>query len=202
MTHLPADVRDLVRDGASRSAQILAERICAWFDPATVIDVGCGEGHLTAALRERGVQAFGVDGDDVGCDMLVDLNAPPYPAIEAADVVTCLEVAEHVDRLHAAALVEWLTSLAPVVVFSAAIPYQGGWGHVNEQPPGYWAGLFDRHGCVGTGAYRADVWNDDDIESWYRQNLLVFAADRKALGRDPDGCPYLVHPDIWEMYRA
>lgn len=198
MVYLPTDVRDLVRSGAVQSAEVLADRIVDWFHPRTVIDIGCGEGHLPEALRRLGIQSFGVDGDDIGCDMVVDLNDPPYPKIEPADVATCLEVAEHVDPTHATDLVGWLVKLAPIVCFSAAVPYQGGAGHVNEQPPGYWADLFASHSYIGTGQFRHLIW-DDDIEPWYRQNLIVFTAGGK--GIDPDGCPYIVHPDIWEMYR-
>lgn len=197
--HIPAEVRDLVRDGAVRSADVLAGLVVDWFHPGTVVDVGCGEGHLPAALRTLGVESFGLDGDDIGCDMLVDFNDPPYPEIGPADVATCLEVAEHVEPGRAADLVAWLVTLAPIVCFSAAIPHQGGAGHINEQPPGYWADLFASHGYIGTGQFRHLIWNDTDIEPWYRQNLIVFTEGGQ--GVTPDGCPYLVHPDIWEMYR-
>jgi hypothetical protein len=53
-----------------------------------------------------------------------------------------LECAEHLPAHRAAPLVEWLTKSAPIVVFSAAIPGQGGKGHINEQPPDYWNDLF------------------------------------------------------------
>ena len=55
---------------------------------------------------------------------------------------------------------EFLTSLAPVVVFSAASAYQGGIHHVNEQWPTYWAALFAEHGLVAVDSLRKDLWRE------------------------------------------
>lgn len=198
--------RDKVRPGAIASAVVLTELIDDWFSPSTVIDVGCGEGHLRDALRESGITATGVDGPWVdGPDVLVELERPPYPPLARAEVVCCLEVAEHIDAAHADNLVAWLCALAPIVIFSAAIPGQGGVGHVNEQWPCYWADKFAGHDYVGTGRARERVWDDDRLEPWYRQNLLIFSDHSAVLTREfgawNDGCPALVHPDIWSIYR-
>ena len=213
--------RSAVRAGAASSAEVLADLIVDEFRPSTSIDVGAGEGWLMRALEQRGVQAAGVDGSWVDDPSIghVDLTAPPYPdlteiiatyydgwgiARSTVDVVTCLEVAEHVPQQHAGALVEWLCSMAEVVVFSAAIPGQGGEGHVNEQWPEYWRLLFGLHDYIGSGALRARLWGDERVSWWYRQNLLVFAPAAKLVGLDPDGvrlpadgCPPLVHPGLW-----
>ena len=39
----------------------VAKRIIQDFSPRTVLDVGCAMGHLVGALRENGVEAYGVD---------------------------------------------------------------------------------------------------------------------------------------------
>lgn len=70
-----------------------------------------------------------------------------------------------------------LCALAPVVLFSAAAPGQGGLGHVNEQWPAYWVERFERHGYRCSGALRWRFWCDDRVESWYRQNLLFATAE-------------------------
>lgn len=197
--------RRKVRGGARSSASALVPRLRDAFHPATMIDVGAGEGWFGSEFAAHGVAATTVDGPWIETDVTVDLSTPPYPQLDRYDLAICLEVAEHVPAAHAGDLVEWLAGLAPVVVFSAAIPGQGGTGHVNEQPPGYWADLFAAAGLVGTGQMRARIWGDDRIEPWYRQNLLVFADDRAVLtgefGEWGDGCPYLVHPGIWHTYR-
>lgn len=199
--HIPPAVRDRIRAGAQSSAVVLADLIVREFDPASVIDVGCGENWLAKSLLELEVDAFGVDGDMVGADRTVDLASPPYPKLGPFDVATCLEVAEHVDQAHADELVGWLCSLAPIVVFSAAVPGQGGDHHVNEQWPAYWAARFKARGYNGTGVLREQIWDDDRVEPWYRQNLLVFGKPTRIAKYRSDGCRALVHPVMWTDYR-
>lgn len=206
--------RDAVRAGAQSSAEVLAPLILDEVVPnlasPRVLDVGCGEGWLVRSLASRGAVVSGVDGSwvddpDIGH---VDLTAPPYPDLGTFDLVVCLEVAEHVDQAHASILVEWLCSMAPTVAFSAAVPGQGGEGHVNEQWPDYWHHLFDLCGRVGSGALRWRVWTDERVCWWYRQNLLVFAPPARLVALDPDGqrlpadgCPAVVHPEMWNHHR-
>ena len=51
-------------------------------------------------------------------------------------------------------------------------------------------------GLIGSGALRWTIWDDERVEPWYRQNLLVFGGDLIL-----DGCPYVIHPGIWTCYR-
>ena len=192
--------RDQIRPGVQASADVIVPLLAGRYQPASVVDVGCGEGWWCRRFEQAGVgRVVGVDGPWVAADVTVDLDRPPYPNLGRFDLAVCLEVAEHVAASHADRLVAWLVSLAPIVVFSAAVPGQGGEGHVNEQPPGYWAGLFATHGYGGSGALRQAIWDDDRVSWWYRQNLLVFG--------DPDlpadGCPHVLHPQMltWRRRR-
>jgi hypothetical protein len=97
----------------------------------------------------------------------------PFPDLGTFDLAISFEVAEHLPANRAAGFIADLCSLAPVVAFSAAIPGQGGTGHINEQWPAYWCDLFAGCGYQVTGALRWEIWNDDNIENWYRQNLIV-----------------------------
>ena len=199
MSHIAPAVRDKIRDGARRSMRELAVLIDMTFEPESVLDVGCGEGFLVEEFKARRVQAFGVDGDDLpGVDRVVDLTDPPD--LGRWDLAVSLEVGEHLPGRAADRFVRFLCESAPVVVFSAAIPKQGGPGHCNEQWPAYWADLFAKHGHThGSGALRSGIWNNPDIESWYRQNLMAFSSE--PLPIPEDGCPALVHPEIWSLYR-
>ncbi|MGH6841445.1 MAG: hypothetical protein ACREDV_05045, partial [Methylocella sp.] len=92
------------------------------------------------------------------------------------DLALCLETAEHLLPEAAVPFVESLTRVAPVIVFSAAIPRQGGTGHFNEQWPSYWAKLFASRGYECLDLLRDYLWANDAVEVWYRQNMLCFVA--------------------------
>lgn len=174
---------DTIRDGTQRSAKALVPLLVAELDLApgdTLIDVGCGEGWWAETFADHGLETLGIDGAYVQSSPLGDRFiahdlAWPLPQHLAGrfDVAVSLEVAEHLPPARATGFVDDLTALAPIVVFSAAIPGQGGTGHINEQWPSYWAALFEGHGYAVSGALRFTIWDHTDIENWYRQNLLV-----------------------------
>jgi hypothetical protein len=121
-----------------------------------------------------------------------------------------LEVAEHIPRSRAPDFVDNLVELAPVVLFSAAIPRQGGVGHVNEQWQEYWAEIFARRGYAWVDCIRGRIWSDESIPRWYRQNMLLFAseaaiAENPALATERErsrNCVLsLVHPESYRPLR-
>lgn len=68
-----------------------------------------------------------------------------------------------------------LCALGDLVLFTAALPNQGGTNHLNEQWPGYWAALFAEHGFSCFDVLRPRTWNRDDCDWWYVHNVLLFA---------------------------
>jgi SAM-dependent methyltransferase len=104
-----------------------------------IIDVGCGPGIYTQALRALGHDVVGID-PDIHCPETVKSMFDEHGKY---DIAICLEVAEHIQELLADAVVEKLVSLAPVIIFSAALPGQGGHGHINCQPKSYWEQKFN-----------------------------------------------------------
>lgn len=197
MNYISPEVRQQIRAGAQRSAISLGSFLASelGIKEASILDVGCGEGFLTEYFRSQGCEAYGVDGDNLpGVDEVIDLTQPL--GFVGYDFTFCLEVGEHLPDSAAETLVDSLCSAAPVVVFSAAIPFQGGPGHINEQWPDYWVEKFARRGFGGTGALRYKIWGDQSIEPWYRQNLLVFGSELPE-----DECLPLVHPEIWTHHR-
>jgi hypothetical protein len=81
-------------------------------------------------------------------------------------------------------LVDSLVHHAPVVLFSAAVPFQGGEGHVNEQWPQYWASLFHERGFRVVDCLRREIWSHPAVNWWYAQNLLLFV-EAEHLQRHP-----------------
>jgi SAM-dependent methyltransferase len=194
-----AEFFEKIREGSRRSAEIIVPLICELTTPASVIDVGCGTGSWLAVFRERGVaDVSGVDGDYVDVSALPippdrfitrDLTQP-FRLAREFDLAMSIEVAEHLPASCAAAFVDSLTRLAPVILFSAAVPHQGGQGHINEQWPDYWADLFHRHNYAVIDAIRGEIWNNPDVEWWYAQNLLLFVRE-----------PYLASSPMLEVAR-
>lgn len=213
-TGFTPEIRAAIRAGAQTSAAALApllSRELGGVDARpSLIDVGCGEGWFTAEFARLGWHVLGVDHpstDHPGLSDLQfvahDLEQPLHPG--PWDVALSLEVAEHLTPGRAPSFIHDLCQAAPVVVFSAAIPGQGGTGHVNEQWPGYWSDLFDAEGFVCSGYLRRLVWDNGQIENWYRQNLLIARKAGGTWSTDfwSDSPPRaLVHPVLWDHYRA
>ena len=131
------------------------------------------------------------------------LSAGLPAGLGSFDLAVCLEVVEHLDADAGDRVLADLCRCAPSVLFSAAVPGQGGIGHVNEQWPGYWVERFARHGFQCSGALRWTFWENDAVERWYRQNLL-FATREPArysvLFHTPLATPRaVVHPETYAV---
>jgi len=181
----------------------------------SAVDIGCGVGTWLSVLKKKGVkEILGIDGSWVERTLLeipensfmqADLQHLRLQAAQSYDLAICLEVAEHLPAESAKGFVGFLAALSPHVLFSAAIPFQGGIGHLNEQWPEYWAELFDEQGYGVHDIIRPEIWNDSKIPFWYRQNTLYFS--RKENPGDlqqPSGDGWkspkalnLVHPDLY-----
>jgi hypothetical protein len=98
-----------------------------------------------------GVDPFGPDDRARGLfrlNVLVPLDRKAVERMARWDVVLCLEVAEHLRPEDGPLFIEVLSNLAPVVIFSAAVPGQGGEGHVNCQEKAYWQQQFAANGMA------------------------------------------------------
>jgi len=151
--------------------------------PHSIVDVGCGSGTWLSVFAAAGVRVLaGLEGGPPDPEMIdvepslikaCDLSKP-FELDREFSLAVSLEVAEHLPEESAAGFIESLSRLAPVVLFSAAIPGQTGVGHLNEQWPTYWASHFTKHGFEVCDCLRDRVWRDRRVEWWYRQNLLIF----------------------------
>lgn len=190
-------------DASIRSAKQVLPIVIDHFKPRSLIDVGCGVGGWAAVAMELGVErVIGVDGDYVSPDQLripptqfiaCDLAKEDVKLDERFDLACSLEVAEHLPEHRARPFVAALTRLADVVLFSAAIPGQGGKHHVNEQWQSYWVRLFNELGYGAQDIIRPKIWGNKSVRSWYKQNCIVFVRgktnDRSLEHYD------IVHPD-------
>jgi SAM-dependent methyltransferase len=195
------------------SARVILGMLFEVFQPKSMLDVGCGLGTWISVARDMGVQDVnGIDGawlDKTRLRVPQDLVQvrdleKPFDLKRRFDLVTCLEVAEHLDGSVARNFVASLSALGDVLLFSAAIPFQGGHHHVNEQWPDYWMLLFQEQGYRPVDFVRGRIWNDSSILWWLRQNILLFVNDRAMqecrFFREMSGrnSPLsIVHPDVF-----
>lgn len=179
---------DSLHQGSYQSAQAIVPLVIELIQPKSVLDVGCGSGNWLAVFNKFGVEDYvGVDGDYVNQEALQiprdrfighDLKTP-LTFDRSFDLVMSVEVAEHLPYEFAEPFIRSLTQLSPVVMFSAAIPNQGGVGHINEQWLEYWVELFQQQGYLAIDCLRDKFWNNEQVKPWYAQNLMLFVQETK-----------------------
>jgi len=195
------------------SAKLILNILLEYIQPNSILDVGCGLGHWLQVARQLGIQnVHGIEGHWLDRSQLaIDASLVEVADLEHGfslgrrfDLAVCIEVAEHLAPASAERLVESLASHSDLILFSAAIPFQGGHHHVNEQFPDYWAELFLHRGFHSLDFIRPRVWNDPGVLWWLRQNTILFAHDRvlavnAKLAKEVDVRRPLVvvHPDVY-----
>ncbi|MFA7256321.1 MAG: class I SAM-dependent methyltransferase [Kiritimatiellales bacterium] len=183
----PKYYQTMVEPYARKSVPQMARSIVETFHPASVVDVGCGSGALLVALRKLGVRRLlGLDAAEAGLDIArargldtrkFDIVSDQLLYSACYDVAVSMETAEHLPAAAAEHYVELLCSFAPIVIFTAAHPGQGGIGHLNEQPPEYWKDHFNTHGfqCLEkTVADWQPLWHSAGVADFYTKNLMIF----------------------------
>jgi SAM-dependent methyltransferase len=182
-----------MREGSAASAAAAVPVILKICPAQSVVDLGCGIGTWLKQFADAGVKRIvGLDGDYVdrgqlliapscfiGCDLdspfdIAELNRRMGTA-ERFDLAISLEVGEHLSVARAPSLVSDLCALSDVVLFGAAIPFQG-WqrAHVNEQWQSYWADKFAQNGYDAFDALRPMIWSSPDIGYFYKQNSIFY----------------------------
>ncbi|MDF0497957.1 methyltransferase domain-containing protein [Bradyrhizobium yuanmingense] len=162
---------------------------------ASVADIGCAGGSWLSVWRASGVSDVrGVDGDYVNQNALefprelftpADLSRP-LDLSRRFDLVQSLEVAEHIDVQFAEQFVHNLATHAEkYLLFSAAVPGQGGEYHVNEQPLDFWRERLTRHGFDAYDFVRPKITSDHRISFWYRYNIVLYVRREHQATLDP-----------------
>jgi len=204
-----------MRSDSLRSAKIIVPLIIDLIKPKSVIDVGCGNGEFLTVFKENGVKdIFGIEGEWTNknnlripqkCFMQTNLENP-IKLDKKFDIAMSLEVAEHLPKEFAKTFVDTLTNFSPVVVFSAAIPFQNGVHHVNKQWPSYWAKIFRQKGYVPIDCIRKKIWGNENVSFWYSQNIILFVDKeylknnqrlQKEFEQTTESALSMVHPKLY-----
>ena len=145
--------------------EVVAAKLIEDFNPKTVLDAGCAMGYLVAALRDRGVEAYGVDiseyaiskvREDIKPYCFVGSLTEPLPdgIPDKYDLITNIEVLEHIYAEDGEKAIENLCSLSDCVIFSSTPDDFTERTHVNVQQREYWARLFAAQGFFDDINYR------------------------------------------------
>lgn len=175
---------DDTRKHKDASIRAAAQLILETFSPQSVADIGCGEGLFLRTLAEQGVKVIGCDISEAAIRLAPDTftvfqadATKPIRFNHRFDVCICVEIAEHIPNRYSKTLVQNVTSASDVAFFTAAPPWQGGVGHINEQPAEFWVRLFAEEG------YELDQATTDTLKQrmkeanvvfWLPQNLMIF----------------------------
>jgi len=133
----------------------IAQKIVETIGPRTALDAGCAMGFLVEGLRERGVDAFGVDISEYAIGQAHE-SIRPYcwvgsvsaPLPQRYDMIVCIEVLEHLRQPESEAAIANFCRFSDDILFSSTpFDYREA-THFNVQPPEYWADQFARHGFV------------------------------------------------------
>ena len=161
-----------------------ANRLATWIkeniNPKKVVDIGCGPGTYVYSLRDNNVNAYGYDIDDRidGKDYLKKLSL--FEVNDKSDVVICLEVAEHIETSLSDSIVDSIIRNVNddgMIIWTAAIPGQGGVGHINCQTKEYWEDKFISRGFHRDCAIESKLLEyirSGPYMGWFSQNLMIF----------------------------
>lgn len=167
---------------------IIAQAIINEYQPKRVIEFGCGNGELSKALSNAGVEVTAIDAystpnfteyeninfyqvDLNDTDAVMDLLKVTSTKF---DLSICMEVAEHLNPDISEFLIQSLTSVADVVVFSAAIPEQDGDGHINCRDRYFWHEQFEKNNFYLKDTIRSQIRNNIKVGRWHALNIVDY----------------------------
>lgn len=161
-----------------------ADRLAGWIkenlNPNTALDIGCGPGIYVDALNLLNIPCIGIDNNPQAKKKSNIIFQDLFETNETADLILCLEVAEHIEECKSDLLVQKIVSCLNSrghLIWSAAHPGQGGSGHINCQPKSYWKKRFKKHGLVQCSKIENNLISfcrEGYHMGWFVQNGMVF----------------------------
>lgn len=200
-------------NGSLKSAKVILELLWKFYKPTSIVDFGCGRGTWLYTAELMGVKDLkGYDGEWVAGKIIsknIDFSAIDLEDIKIDpkkyDLAISVEVAEHISEEAAKNLVKVMCKSSDIILFSAAIKNQGGTNHINEQSQSYWVNLYKAEGFDCLDVIRPEIWDNKEVEWWYRQNIFLFVKHLEAhklnlehYQKNIKSIFDIVHPNIYE----
>ena len=153
----------------------IADKIVEDIHPSTVLDVGCAVGYLVAALRDRGIEAYGIDVSEYAisharedikhyCRVCSALESLPSDLPQRYDLVVTIEVAEHLYEEDGKTFVKNICIYSDNILFSSTPDDITEKTHFNVQQPEYWAKRFAENGFFKELTYDASYVSQQAIK--------------------------------------
>lgn len=167
----------------------IAARIVDDFSPKNMLDTGCNKGFLVECLRNKGVDAFGIDISKYAINSAHEsirdycrVASISDPLDKMYDVIISVEVLEHIEKSESETAIANLCNHTDKILFSSSPHDYGEVTHINVQPPEVWAQIFARNNF-----YRDLDYDASYITPWavlyhrdtQRLDKLVFEYERK-----------------------
>lgn len=201
---------DISDKTTKRAAETILPYVIEWINPRSIIDFGCGEGMWLSIVKkiDPSIDIYGVDGEYISVDELKIDRQYFLPADltntldlrKRFDLAISLEVGEHISKEYADVFIDNITRHADRVLYSAAIPGQGGVHHVNEKWQSYWIKKFTSRGYYVDYSLRNYFWECEAITPWRRQNILFFSKYKEDFEKKEMKNNFIsdvVHPEMY-----
>jgi len=152
----------------------------------SIKDIGCGSGTWLKKFNEIGQfqKIFGFDligaieKDVRSLDEKIVFEAIDFENIvenifPKTDLSLFLEVAEHLTENTAKKIIKFICETSNMVIFSAAIPGQGGYNHMNEQLMSYWVKQIEINQFIVFDSFREEMNKHQNLPFYYRNNIVL-----------------------------
>ncbi len=140
----------------------IGEQIVQTLRPRRVFDAGCAHGFLLEALHDRGVE---VRGRDISSFAVSEVRSDLRQRVELGsiadriegdyDLVTCIEVLEHMTEAEAVWAIASMAAAAPMLLFSSSPSDFEEATHINVRPVIWWLERLAEAGLLPVASYDA-----------------------------------------------
>ena len=130
-----------------------ADRIVKEIHPERTLDVGCAIGFFVEALRDREVEAYGIDISEYAIANVREdirpfckVQSALLPINEKYDLITCIEVLEHLDSQDISLAIKRMCEATEDIIFSSTPFEYEEKTHISVHPTEFWVEQFAYNG--------------------------------------------------------